>query len=99
MKRVCELCAFWDRNYAYETAVGKCRKNPPTIVPVRHPEDSGDDFTAHFYSGYWPETHPNDWCGAFQSRTEWRDAKGIGPHAETPQHCHTAGDCHTGCDE
>lgn len=57
-KRVCENCAWWEAAYDRTVSknVGSCRYAAPVI---------------HTLQRLWPNTHGEDWCRAYQSRSEY----------------------------
>jgi len=59
----CENCKFWAAYYvlAKENKItGDCRVNPPVFLNASENKD--------IYSGFWPETSKDDWCGKFTAK-------------------------------
>ena len=50
----CESCRWYDD--CLGTALGRCRKNPPTLFGMPNGE----------YMSDYPEVGPEDWCGQWQ---------------------------------
>ena len=57
----CGNCKFWDEGSGQfrSPRVGKCRRNPPTIVGA-YPSLSPSTMTRY------PESNENAWCGEWQ---------------------------------
>ena len=60
-KESCEKCRFWDER----AADGFCRRNPPIIDPKEDLETVG---TPDYFTGMWPMTLSDDWCGEWQGK-------------------------------
>jgi hypothetical protein len=59
----CENCKFWAA-YSFlakkGVPAGDCRFSPPVFLTVAENKD--------IYSGFWPETSKDDWCGKFTAK-------------------------------
>lgn len=53
-KPTCATCPFWAEMTMPQ---GECRRHTPSLVDPLHDEDDLD------FSGYWPETSHDAWCG------------------------------------
>lgn len=62
----CCNCYFWDESKE-DKKIGKCRKNPPTILSVPQFYDDLIDstFNGKFWISVLPETESDDYCGSF----------------------------------
>ncbi len=69
----CETCRFWEDIDGVDShrkhdgdklnladLSGRCRRHAPQFTPRQI-----DDFDP--VDGFWPWTHPNDWCGEWQA--------------------------------
>lgn len=57
MTRRCDKCRFW---CPWMTCQGRCRKNPPVLLPTLS--------NLEVAYGIWPITNDSDWCGAFDRK-------------------------------
>ena len=65
----CGSCAFWSPNYSDELDTGRCRRYPPTIIPLTPQQllknEDLDVFDA-LDASVFPETCNTEWCGEFR---------------------------------
>jgi hypothetical protein len=71
----CERCKFWDAEEPDDpdNRLGYCNRFPPPLtlsvaLRMTHEQVLADPQAA--YTGVWPETERNDWCGEFAPRPD-----------------------------
>jgi hypothetical protein len=64
----CETCRFWERDVVYEFELHHCFRHAPR-------DDGG-------YSGSWPKTTADKWCGEHEPRAA--DDEGTTQHWNNP---------------
>ena len=65
MEKNCLNCDYWKPYYV--PTLGRCHNRPPVRMPVRRFNDLGAE--APTMETLWPETEPDDFCGAWKRET------------------------------